>query len=76
MLRTKLARRPHCVSPVELDMRPIANPDLLLQETNYLALLALGEQTRALGLAKAIEYLDPLPWRPQHFSVGGEVKEA
>lgn len=57
----------HRVCPVELDMGPIANPDLLLEKTDSLAGLPLAKQTCPFGLAKTVENLDPLPRRPEHF---------
>ena len=70
MLGTQLAGCSHSISPIELDVRPVAHTHLLFEHTNHGARFTLRDQTGVLGLTKRIEDFNALPRRPQHASVG------
>src|SRR5262245_40307072 len=75
MFGSELSGGAHRVCPVELDMRPISDPDLLLDQTDYLTRLALAKQTCTFGLAIGVENLHPLPRRPKHLGFWQALKQ-
>src|SRR4029453_4646284 len=75
MLSTQFAGRSHGISPIELDMWPVAHTHLLFERTNHGARFPLVDQTGVLSLAKRIENFNALPRRPQHAGVGFAIEK-
>ena len=61
---TEFARSADGVPPVELGVRPVAEPDFLFEEADLIARLAGIHGTDSLQLPKGIEDLDAMPGRP------------
>src|SRR5262249_12019461 len=66
----------HGLSPIELDVWPVAEPDLLLKEPNQLARLTVADHSGAFRLTETIEDLHSLPRCPNHFGRSLGIKES
>ena len=75
VLCADFARGADGVTPVELGVRPVAEPDFLFEEAYQFTGFALNDDARTFKLAQRIENLDPLPWRPDDPNVGPEIEE-
>lgn len=76
MFSGQLASGANGRGPVELDVRPVAEPHFLFEEPNQLARLADPHQTCPLCLTEAVEHLDPVPRSPDNMCLGFATEES
>ena len=63
------------ILPIELGMRPVAEANLLFEETDQFAGFPCNNDSRPLKLAQRVEDLDALPWRPDDLNIWKEIED-
>jgi len=75
VVRRQFTCCPDRLGPAKFDVRPVPEPNLLFEQPDDLARLAVADDPRSFSLIKTVEDLNPLPGCPQDLGFRFAIKQ-